>query len=75
MYEGGAGERNTTAIETAMVGCRVRLAVLLSLCVLINSTTSLDVLSFNIKRFGPTKYSNQDVIDVLIQVELVMYNV
>ena len=58
-----------------MAGCRVGLAVLLGLCVLINSTLSVDVLSFNIRRFGPTKYSNQDVIDVLIQVELDICNV
>ena len=42
----------------------ISLAVLFGLC----NGQSLNVLSFNVRQFGRSKYSNQEVVDTLIEV-------
>ena len=42
----------------------ISLAILFGLC----SGQSLNVLSFNVRQFGRSKYSNQEVVDTLIEV-------
>ena len=43
-------------------------AVLVCLLLLQDTCSSLEILSFNIRQFGKTKYGKQDVVDVLIKV-------
>lgn len=33
----------------------------------------LNILSFNVRQFGVSKYSNQEVVDVLIKVIILVY--
>lgn len=48
----------------------VAFASVILLSLVVQSIYPLNILSFNIKNFGMTKYSKQYVIDVLIDVSL-----
>ena len=54
--------------KSGMEGHKLGLVILLSFSVLLHSTNSLDILSFNIRQFGTSKYSKQNIVDILLQV-------